>query len=91
MNPYYERLILTVVKPCRMWRLFWSVVGVAVMYYELIEDRKMEEAEKSGISDHSPTCDIGNVGFAQFTKEVSCSKIFKSKYAKGFGFLDKVF
>ena len=69
-----------------MWRFLWSAIGIAVMYYEMVVDQNMADAEKSGNSDYQPSCDIS----FSFGKEVSCSKILKSEYAVGFGILQKV-
>ena len=72
-----------------MWRYLWSAFGMALMYYEWVEDVALAHAESAGDLDYSPTCDM-ELGFGRFTREVSCSTILKSEYAKGFGFLDKV-
>jgi hypothetical protein len=72
----------------RMMRLILSLIGAGLMYYEKIVDENMAEAELVGEVDYEPSCDIKFSFFG--AQEVSCSKILKSDYAVGFGFLDKV-
>ena len=69
-------------------KIFLSLAGIGLMYYEKVVDENMTAAELAR-QEYKASCDMKvDFGFAQ--QEFSCSTILKSDYAVGFGFLQKV-
>ncbi len=62
---------------CRLFGLFLSLVGLSLSAYTYYVELKMEED-----SGYEALCDID----ATF----SCTKVFNSSYARGFGLVEKV-
>ena len=66
---------------CRLFGLTLCLGGLALSLYAYYVEVMMEASAATG-SDYEALCDV--------SEKVSCTKVFNTSFAKGFGIVDKV-
>jgi len=66
---------------CRLFGLLLSLGGVALSLYAYYVEVMMEASAASG-GDYEALCDV--------SEKVSCTKVFNTSFARGFGVVDKI-
>ena len=66
---------------CRIFGLLLSLCGVALSLYAYYVEVMMEASAASG-GDYEALCDV--------SEKVSCTKVFNTSFARGFGVVDKI-